>query len=167
MKNGFKIGEKEYDVALSRAAEGYLLHMGDDNIPFNLVKGETGDWVLQTAQGVEHVVLASHGDDVYVHLNGETHHLRYDHPLQRLAELAEGSAEDTVRATMPGSLVSLAVETGQKIAKGETLLVMESMKMETTVVAPRDGVVEEVHVAAGETFDKDALLVTLAAGEAE
>jgi biotin carboxyl carrier protein len=43
---------------------------------------------------------------------------------------------------------------------------MESMKMETTIAAPRDGVVEAVHFAPGQTFDRDALLLSLeASGE--
>lgn len=167
MKHGFKLDETEYDVALSRAAQGYRLHIGDQSLPFNLIKGEAGDWVLHCVGAIDHITLAVHGDDLFIHLKGKTYHLRYEHPLQRLAQLSEGAAEDAVRASMPGSLISLAVTAGQDIAKGETLLVMESMKMETTVVAPRDGVIEAVHVAAGETFDKDALLVTLAAEQSE
>ena len=165
MKHGFKLRDTEFDVALSRAAQGYELHINNIAVPFNLIRSEAGDWVLHCAGDVEHVTLASHGDDIFIHLNGETHHLRYEHPLQRLAELSEGAAEDNVRAAMPGSLVSLNVATGQTVTKGDTLLIMESMKMETTLVAPRDGVIEEIHVAVGETFDKDAVLITLAAQE--
>lgn len=161
MRHSFNIGEAEYDVALSRTARGYALHLNDGDTPCNLVLGATGDWVLHCGGVATPCLIATHGDDVFIHLNGETHHLRYAHPLARLAQLAEGSAEDNVRATMPGSVVSLAVAPGQAVAVGDMLLVMESMKMETTLVAPRDGVVEEILVGAGETFDKDALLITL------
>jgi biotin carboxyl carrier protein len=86
--------------------------------------------------------------------------------LQRLAAQGQGSAEDHVRAPMPGSLVAVHVKPGQAVARGEALLVMESMKMETTIAAPRDGVVEAIHFAQGQTFDRDALLLSLeAAGE--
>jgi biotin carboxyl carrier protein len=66
-----------------------------------------------------------------------------------------------LRAPMPGSLVVIHARPGQKVAKGEALLVMESMKMETTLSAPRDGVVAAVHLATGQTFDRDAVLLTL------
>jgi len=59
--------------------------------------------------------------------------------------------------------VALHAKPGQSVARGETLLVMESMKMETTIIAPRDGVIEVVHFAVGQTFDRDALLLSLEA----
>ena len=62
---------------------------------------------------------------------------------------------------MPGSLVSVTVKPGDAVSKGQTLLVMESMKMETTILSPRDGVVAAVHFDKGQTFDRDALLLTL------
>jgi biotin carboxyl carrier protein len=62
---------------------------------------------------------------------------------------------------MPGSLVVVHAKPGQAVTKGEALLVMESMKMETTLTAARDGVVAAVHFAPGQTFDRDALLLSL------
>jgi 3-methylcrotonyl-CoA carboxylase alpha subunit len=62
---------------------------------------------------------------------------------------------------MPGSLVAVQIKPGDTVSKGQTLLVMESMKMETTIAAPRDGVVQTVHFDKGQTFDRDALLITL------
>ncbi len=167
MKHGFKLGDTEYDVALSRAVQGYVLHKDNADTPFNLVKGEIGNWGLHAHGEIHHITVATHGDDVFIHLDGTTHHLRYEHPLQRLAELAEGGAQDSVRATMPGSLVSLNVEPGQSVNKGDNLLVMESMKMETSISAAQDGVVAEIHVGVGETFDKDAVLITFVTEETE
>ena len=64
---------------------------------------------------------------------------------------------------MPGSIVAVQVAVGDAVTKGQTLLVMESMKMETTIAAPRDGVIEALSYEKGQTFDRDALLVKLAA----
>jgi biotin carboxyl carrier protein len=96
-----------------------------------------------------------------VHFDGEAYQLRYEHPLKRLAEAGQGSAEDKVLAPMPGSIVSVQVKAGDAVAKGQTLLVMESMKMETTIAAPRDGVIAAVAYDKGQTFDRDALLLSL------
>lgn len=166
MLNGFKLNGAEYDVGLSRAKAGYRLHVGGHTLTVKLIAGQEGDWVLTTNDEVDHIHLAVDGDDVFIHLQGETYQLQFEHALQRLAEISEGAAADSVRATMPGSLVSLAVSEGDTVVAGQTILVMESMKMETTIVAPRDGVIDSLHVAVGQTFDKDALLVTLAS-EAE
>ena len=168
MHHAFKIGEAEHNLELSRARDGYRLHLADRVLPVNLHREDDGSAVLTLNGRSERVLIATRGDDVFVHLGGVAYQLRYEHPLQRLAEQSAGSAEDHVRAPMPGSLVSVAVKPGQSVARGDTLLVMESMKMETSIAAPRDGVVEAVHFATGQTFDRDALLLSLeAAGESK
>ena len=64
-------------------------------------------------------------------------------------------------APMPGVVVALNVAPGQKIARGETLLVIESMKLETAIKAGRDGIVAAVHFEKGCTFNRGAALVSL------
>ena len=159
MHHAFKIGEAEHNLELSRAREGYRLHLADRTLPVNLHREDDGSAVLTLNGRSQRVLIATRGDDVFVHLDGVAYQLRYEHPLQRLAHQSAGSADDHVRAPMPGSLVSVAVQAGQNVARGDTLLVMESMKMETTIAAPRDGVIEAVHFAVGQTFDRDALLL--------
>ncbi|MBI5775571.1 MAG: biotin/lipoyl-binding protein, partial [Verrucomicrobia bacterium] len=66
-----------------------------------------------------------------------------------------------VGAPIPGLIASIAVTVGQKVAKGDKLLMMEAMKMQTTVYAPADGVVAELHAALGETVESKDLLVRL------
>lgn len=161
MQHAFKLGDAEHNVALSRSREAYQLHVGDRRVPIDLKTSPDGrTWLTLGTRHVE-VVIATHGDDVFVHLDGEAHALRYRHPLERLAAQAGGGAKDLIRAPMPGSIVSVDVKAGDCVAKGQTLLVMESMKMETTVVAPRDGVVAAVQFEKGQTFERDALLLTL------
>jgi acetyl/propionyl-CoA carboxylase alpha subunit len=161
MHHAFRIGDTEISVELSRAREGYRLHIGGQAIPVNLGTGADGHhWLTVNGETLE-VVVAVRGDDVFIHLEGEAHQLTYEHPLDRLAHQAGGAASDVIRAPMPGSLVSVSVKVGEAVTKGQTLLVMESMKMETTIVSPRDGVVAELHQAMDQTFDRDALLVTL------
>lgn len=161
MRHGIKLGEDAYDIGLSRARSGYRLHIGDREIPADLTTDGQGSRVLHCRNSSDEIVIATQGDDIYIHLDGATHHLRYEHPLQRLAERDEADAGDTIRATMPGSLVSLEVAEGEHVTTGQTLLVIESMKMETTFVAPRDGVVQGINVTTGATFDKGDALLTL------
>ncbi|MGH8460756.1 MAG: acetyl-CoA carboxylase biotin carboxyl carrier protein subunit [Stenotrophobium sp.] len=163
MHHAFKFGDAEHNLELSRGADGYRLHLADQVIPFDLKAGADGRAWL-TVDGVHHeVVIATRGDNVFVHFDGEAYQLRYEHPLKRLAASGLGSAEDKVLAPMPGSIVSVQVKAGDAVTKGQALLVMESMKMETTITAPRDGVIEAVTYDKGQTFDRDALLLTLEA----
>lgn len=163
MHHAFKISEREVEVELSRSDSGYRLHSDDGCIPVQIRTSHDGHAILTVAGISREVVLATHGDDVFVHLDGEAYQLRYEHPLERLAAAGAGSADDRVRAPMPGSIVSVTVKAGDAVTKGQTLLVMESMKMETTIIAPRDGVIASVSFAQGQTFDRDALLLTMEA----
>lgn len=161
MHHAFKLDEAVHNVELSRSASAYRLHHGDDVIAIDLHVGADGHtWLSVDGQRLP-VVIATHGDDVFVHLDGEAYQLRYQHPLDRLAAATAGNAEDLIRAPMPGSIVSLSVQPGDTVSKGQTLLVMESMKMETTITAPRNGVIAEVSHEKGQTFDRDALLLSL------
>lgn len=107
-------------------------------------------------------VVARDGNHVWVHLDGRAWELVWQDPVSHYAGEAGGAAADVARAPMPGSVVSLAVAPGDAVKAGDALLIIESMKLETTIKAPRDGLVEAVHVALGETFERDALLVSLA-----
>ena len=62
---------------------------------------------------------------------------------------------------MPGTVVQLRVEPGATVTAGETLVVMESMKMEISIQSPRDGVIDTVLVAAGDQVDRGAVLIEL------
>jgi biotin carboxyl carrier protein len=62
---------------------------------------------------------------------------------------------------MPGTVVTIAVEPGQLVSTGQPLVVIESMKMQSEIVAWRDGVVERVLLRVGDTFDRGAGLVGL------
>jgi 3-methylcrotonyl-CoA carboxylase alpha subunit len=77
-----------------------------------------------------------------------------------------GHGEASLEAPMPGTVVQLRVGPGATVSAGETLVVLESMKMEISIAAPRDGAVAQVLVAAGDQVDRGAVLVELAEEEA-
>ncbi|SEQ81916.1 Biotin-requiring enzyme [Solimonas aquatica] len=161
MQHAFKLGEAEHNLALSRSAKAYRLHLDGQLIDIDLKTGADGRAWLTVGERHLPVVIATRGDEVFVHLEGEAYALRYQHPLDRLAAQAHGGAEDSIRAPMPGSIVALSVQAGEAVSKGQTLLVMESMKMETTISAPRDGVIAAIRYEKGQTFDRDAVLLSL------
>ncbi len=79
-------------------------------------------------------------------------------------QIAEGGVlGGRLTAPMPGKLVSFAVKAGDKVSAGQTLAVMEAMKMEHTIAAPKDGVVAEVLYAPGDQVAEGAELIKLAA----
>jgi propionyl-CoA carboxylase alpha chain len=67
-----------------------------------------------------------------------------------------------VRSPMPGLVLSIAVAAGQEVKAGDTLAVVEAMKMENVLRAERDGKVKAIHVKAGESVAVDAALLEFA-----
>ena len=64
-------------------------------------------------------------------------------------------------APMPGAILATEVKSGDTVSKGDVLIVLEAMKMEHRITAPRDGKVENVHVTIGDQVEKEQLLVSL------
>ena len=75
------------------------------------------------------------------------------------APLAAGEA---VKSPMPGNILKINVSQGQSVKEGDTLIVLEAMKMENDVVAPRDGTVAQVVVTKGAVVETGSPLVILA-----
>jgi len=74
------------------------------------------------------------------------------------------SAEGSLDAPMPGTVIDVRVEPGAAVAEGDTLVILESMKMELAIQAPADGVVADVFVATGDRVAQSAPLVALSDG---
>lgn len=62
---------------------------------------------------------------------------------------------------MPGNILDVKVAAGQSVKKGDVLLILEAMKMENEIMAPRDGVVGGVNVSKGSTVSSGDVLLTL------
>lgn len=98
------------------------------------------------------------GGGALVAAQGETHLIAEYNPAAQAEALEGGGA---VLAPMPGKVLSVAVKPGDTVKKGQTLVVLEAMKMEHTLTAPRDGVVETVNATAGAQVSDAAALVVL------
>jgi 3-methylcrotonyl-CoA carboxylase alpha subunit len=152
-----------------------------------LVRGD--DFVLTLPGGTyrttSNVDAASNGECIALTLGGETGESLINarvlhHGLQRVVllhgERYEFSAVDLyapphedeahaghLTAPMPGAVVSVLVKAGDKVAKGQPLIIMEAMKMEHTIAAPFDGRVQAVYFTAKEQVKEGAELVALEA----
>ncbi len=140
--------------------------------------GAAGDYVLTDGQTQCEVANAQLCDDVLsVSFDGITHrfHARVDDDavllhdgdqrrrLTRIGAFAYSQsarvAGDRVVAPMPGRIVLVKTKNGDKVAEGQELIVMEAMKMELTLRAPRATTIIELRASAGEFVDADTVLV--------
>ena len=76
---------------------------------------------------------------------------------------SRASGANVVRAPMPGTMIEVLVAVGDEVAAGQTLAIMEAMKIEHLLTAPNGGVVSAIHTSAGSSVDEDAILIELGA----
>ena len=92
------------------------------------------------------VAVAGQGDTQWVFVNGQVATVTAAQPGRRRGR----SREAGVMSPMPATVVAIHVTPGQVVAEGDTLIVLEAMKMELPIRAPRNGVVKTVACATGE-----------------
>ena len=76
------------------------------------------------------------------------------------------AAGGRLTAPMPGKIVQVLTKAGDTVKRGQPILILEAMKMEHTIAAPTDGVVDAVNFAAGELVEEGAALIAFTAAEA-
>ena len=118
-------------------------------------------WIEVEIDGRVRRVAAARGrDGIWIAIDGRSAF----HADPKRHSAGPGSAavvHDDIRAPMTGKVVAVQVQVGETVAEGALLAILEAMKMEYRLVAPRAGQVEAVHCRAGELVDLGQPLVTL------
>ncbi|MFQ3344458.1 MAG: acetyl-CoA carboxylase biotin carboxyl carrier protein subunit [Candidatus Poseidoniales archaeon] len=102
-----------------------------------------------------HVVKVK--DSWWIHLNGRIHVVKSHEIGSAKSKHNEGS----LVAPMPGTIIEILVKEGQKVRQGQTLMVMEAMKMEHKIQSPKDGEVSLISNKVGQRVDMGAILVEI------
>lgn len=100
-----------------------------------------------------------------VKVNGNKYELqlfdRYDELLHQMGFDVAGSVKmKEVKAPMPGLVLDVAVEAGQAVKAGDTLIVLEAMKMENILKSPAGGIVKKINVKKQDAVEKNAVLIS-------
>ena len=117
--------------------------------------------------GKSHESYVAQGDnDWQVLIRGRLYPVTVeDEREKRLRSAAGGGVAETgefhLRAPMPGLVVTILVNEGQEIKKGQVLLILESMKMQNELKSPRDGIMGRIRVKAGETVEQKQTLLSV------
>jgi biotin carboxyl carrier protein len=86
----------------------------------------------------------------------------YERLIQQMGlNTGNSSKQDVIKAPMPGLVLQVAVEPGQTVQKGDTLLILEAMKMENVIKAAHEGTVKTVKVSKGNAVEKGQVLVEM------
>ena len=119
---------------------------------------------LLTIDGLQQrAFVAQDGDTLFIHLDGQTHELTAITEFAAAAGAGGGSGQ--IKAPMPGVVLECSVAEGDEVTEGQSLMMIESMKLQTEILAPLSGTVATLSVEAGQSFDKGAVLVEIAAAK--
>ena len=82
-------------------------------------------------------------------------------PVKAAAPAATGAGSVKINAPMPGKILSVKASVGQAVKKGDTIMVLEAMKMENEIPAPADGTIASIDVKEGASVEAGAVLGSL------
>jgi 3-methylcrotonyl-CoA carboxylase alpha subunit len=153
----FRHADGEKSVAVSYLAREFVLEL-DGQATRASGQLQSGGQLRADFGGTRlSVTVVAAGEKRHVFLHGRCHVLSALDPLSHA--LDAGGAEGGLTAPMPGKVIALIAKSGQRIAKGAPLLILEAMKMEHTIAAPADGMVRSFRFAVGEQVTDGAELV--------
>ncbi|MBL8311150.1 MAG: acetyl/propionyl/methylcrotonyl-CoA carboxylase subunit alpha [Burkholderiales bacterium] len=156
-------GEQRFGVSLIATGDGHRIRIGDRDLAARAyIDGEQVTLTLGDSQRLARVL--SSGAHRVVLLSGER--FEFDAVDRYAPPESEDGHGGHLTAPMPGSVVSVLAKVNDAVKKGQPLIIMEAMKMEHTIVAPFDGVVEAIYFAAKEQVKEGAELVALSEAKA-
>lgn len=98
-------------------------------------------------------------NECHIRIGGRTVEVKRLDP--RDAAGGKDHSQDIIKAPMPGVVIEVFRKAGDAVVRGDKVATIESMKLQTVLIAPRDGKIASLKVATGETFQKDAVIAEL------
>jgi biotin carboxyl carrier protein len=145
------------------------LQVSVDGAPLELRYEEVdrlGQVALFAGQKSFGMSIEGDGNRITATIAGHLYEVFIEDQRERAAHAAErdgGGRGGQVHSVMPGVVVELLVDVGQRVEQGQPLLILEAMKMQNEIAAGTSGVVTALHVSRGQAVEGGALLATIAA----
>lgn len=152
----FSIAQKNYSLSIQKKNEHYQVKIGEQNFELKAVAVSPNCIMLTDKNGTQRICFAATKEKIFIHLNGRQYVV--DHPLQkekasyRSDEHLSG-ADHGIYAPMPGKILKIFVQENQAVAAKQNLIIVEAMKMEHSVRAPRNGIVKKLNFKEGDLVD--------------
>ena len=145
MAESYRCGDSQHTVELRLRAGEFSGEVDGKPVEGFLAELEPGLLEVDAGAGAVQVHFVQDGRRIWVHCHGQAWE------LERVATARQGkpeAASDQLLSPITGKLVELRVSAGDSVAKGDTLAVLEAMKMEHRLRAPRDGTIAQVTATA-------------------
>jgi acetyl/propionyl-CoA carboxylase alpha subunit len=163
MRFRYHSGENIYNISIDRQGEGYRAVVDGIAYPVEVLDVQPGQVSLLLDGRPVTFYWATEAGKRWISLQGCVYTLEKP-SSQTTTRRGEILSEESVRAPMPSQVRSISVQPGDIISKGQTLMILEAMKMEIRVQAPRPGRIKRLLVEEGQTVDRNEKLAEI--GEA-
>ena len=161
MKFSFEGGSQStpLDLVSSGSGNSYRATIGEKTVDIEILQAKEGrlDLLIDGKRVIAYV--SSENAKRWVTVNGQTFVLTKSSGVKRKSTGQDHSSELT--APMPGQVRAVNVIEGESVTKGQTLLVLEAMKMEIRIQARRDGKVMKLLAKQGQTVERDQILIQI------
>jgi biotin carboxyl carrier protein len=163
MKYITTIGERQYTIEINRDDQ---ITIDGETYPIDLRAIDEATFSLLIDNASHEALVETNNGEIEVQLRGRLYIARVeDERASRLSRSGGGlhaaSGEVTIKSPMPGLIVAVAVSEGQVVKKGQTVVVLESMKMENELKAPRDGTIISIKVSPRQSVEQGQPLAVL------
>ena len=156
----FSLDEKSIKVLLIKCSPVLEILSNELTVNVSSVTQVNSNCFTLIVDGKKKTVWWARDDDsIYIRFDGRTHTLSYQDAIS--VSQQAGVSDNVIKADMPGIVVKTNCNAGDSVKLGDVLIVIESMKMQISIVAPRDGVIKEVNITANTSFEKNAELISL------
>ncbi|MEE9554635.1 MAG: biotin/lipoyl-containing protein [candidate division Zixibacteria bacterium] len=163
MEYEFLLNGTAYSIKLEKAKSGHKAVLGKIEIPFASSQISDNEYSIMFDGESKSVYIAETNGALFVHINGRV--IRLDKAGLENNNFAAGGdvfgAKDEVSTLMPGKIVKILVGEGDKVTLNQTLVIVESMKMENKIVSPTDGEIKSIHFSDGDLVEPGQPIIIL------
>lgn len=159
MKLKYAHGNEIFDLDLERDGQVFTVRVGDETLTLEGEALQDGRLHLWVNGNPMTAVVAKNGADRYIHSQGRP--IKLQRVTQNRRKRAGGDAEGGLTSPMPGQVLKVLVAVGDAVEAGQTLMLIEAMKMEHAIKAPYAGVVGAVNHSEGDMVDPGSPLLAI------
>jgi biotin carboxyl carrier protein len=152
----FSIAQKNHSLTIQKKNEHYQVKIGDQNIELKAVTVTPNCVMLTDEQGTQRFCIASTTEKTYVHFKGRQYVIDHSKPKEKTSFGGDDQLlgiDKGICAPMPGKILKILVQENQKVAPKQNLVIVEAMKMEHNIRAPRNGTVKMINFKEGDLVD--------------
>ena len=162
MEKKYNFLDQTHKVNFEERDEFYKFRI-DDGLEYNVSKVEVeSNLVSFKHKGKTYrVFYALEKDQIFLSIDGENYTLQLERDVSSKSKSGKQQKGDSVASPMPGLLVKIPFSAGDKVKAGETLAIVEAMKMQNELPAPRDGIIKKINGKEGEQVDALQVIVEL------